>query len=228
MFLLSGGVHVCLPRSVALNFRVMPSKKSSTQGKKPNKSAQAQLVCRNAFDALLEEDASPLATTDAAEVQQIVRSPSHKSLSTDEGSISSGCSSSPISSEEMTKSPESSEEITKSPESHQEAISPGASMRRDCRHSPEVALVRYVCVPDAPLWVDNGAKDDKAKWLLVQPKFSTDGLVSDDISRSLKSSKNVALLGRCVSTKNTFLEESDVDCYGKPILEHSRRRARSR
>lgn len=118
------------------------------------------------------------------------RSASQKSVSTDEGSASSGWSSSPVSCEGPTR------------------------LEHDCH--PVSDVVDDVCTPLAPLWVDNGLKGDASAWLLVLPKSSS--LNGHNASNRLpKSPKDAVLLGPYVTTKNTFLEESRIgESLAKP------------
>jgi len=122
--------------------------------------------------------------------QARTRSASQKSVSTDEGSASSGWSSSPVSCEGPT------------------------SLEHDSQPLSDVA--DDVCNPLAPLWVHNGLKGDASAWLLVLPKsLSSHG--NNAASRMPKSPKDAVLLGPYVTTKNTFLEESRIgESLAKP------------
>jgi len=196
----------------------MPSKKASAQGRRnlTNKKVQASLSGASVVSdksSQQQEQAVKAATDEvvAEDPQPMLRSASHKSLSTDEGSLSSRCSSSPASSEDISKSPV-----------HPESNSPGAQASSRKTLS---SMAGHVCMPNAPVWVDNGSKGDKAAWLLVLPKFPTESIASECLARTLKSPKNVMLLGPYVTMKNTFLEESRVD---GALRQHQRPRAKSR
>lgn len=134
-----------------------------------------------------------------ASPQLMHKSPSHKSVSTDEGSSSSGYSSSPVSSESSTKL-QFSNPVSSKPAEH-------------------VCMLSDV-VGNAPLWVDNGLKGDKAAWLLVLSKFSAGGSAAG----GLRSPKDAVLLGPYVTTKNTFLDESRVS---DAVRDHQRVRSKS-
>lgn len=120
--------------------------------------------------------------------QIMLKSSSQKSISTDEGSSSSGCSSSPVASD----------------------LSP--TSLPPCTPTVDTQLMERSCAPPAPLWVDNGLKGDDAAWLLVLPKFpqANGSNVSDGSVHVPKSPKDAVLLGPYVTTKNTFLDESRV------------------
>lgn len=124
----------------------------------------------------------------------MTRNPSQKSVSTDAGSSSSGCSIGSPSSEALTPTKPL-------------CSNPGA----DSRPRSPSDLPARVCAPHSPLWVDNGLKGDKGAWLLVLPKS---GLID-----ALKSPNDAVLLGPYVTTKNTFLDESRVN---KPLKQRLR------
>lgn len=129
--------------------------------------------------------------------QALSRSPSEdspKSGSTEEGSLSSDCSSergSPAWSEGTASFPAFSNEAPSSPE----PMCPGVSVSTG-----------LICAPNAPIWVDNGLKGDQAAWLLVLPKVQP-SLGSRATKYMPKSPNDTVLLGPYVTTKNTFLEE---------------------
>lgn len=129
--------------------------------------------------------------------QALSRSPSEdspKSGSTEEGSFSSDCSSergSPAGSEGTASFPALNNEAASSPEPK----CPGVSV-----------WTGLICAPNAPIWVDNGLKGDRAAWLLVLPKVQP-SLGSRATKYMPKSPNDTVLLGPYVTTKNTFLEE---------------------
>lgn len=126
----------------------------------------------------------------------MLRSPSQKSISTDEGSSSgsTSCGSS-------------------NPGSCEGRFSPCNGGHAECGGlGPSSCLPERISIPNAPLWVDNGLQGDAAAWLLVQPKIppkSSDGEAFGSTSMP-KSPKDAVLLGPYVTTKNTFLDEIEV------------------
>lgn len=119
---------------------------------------------------------------------ELVKSPSQKSISTDEGSSSSGCSSSPIASDSSPCSIQQSGRTL--------------GVRQSPRDLPE-----RIFNPRAPIWVDNGLTGDEAAWLLVMPKFPE---LAHGSVMFPKSPKDAVLLGPYVTTKNTFLDEERI------------------
>lgn len=129
--------------------------------------------------------------------QMLVRNSSQKSISTDEGSSSSGYSS---------RSPAGSEGSVNVPPDAK--LSPCTAAAQE-HHQP---LPVQVSIPGGPIWVGNGQKGDDAAWLLVMPKFPQPGS-GDAKYKALavpKSPKDAVLLGPYVISKNTFLDESRV------------------
>jgi len=121
----------------------------------------------------------------------LLRSASQKSVSTDEGSSSSGCSSgaSPLSSEGLADFPPHCEHASSNPDVQEPA------------HEPPSDLAVHVCNHHFPLWVGNGETGDAAAWLLVLPKSP---------QHVPKSPQDAVILGPYVTMKNTFLDESRV------------------
>jgi len=145
--------------------------------------------------------------------QVMLRSASQKSVSTDEGSSSSGCS---------MGSPANSEGPVKLC-SNQVLCSPSA---QEVCHQTPMDLPAHVCTPHAPLWVDNGLQGDKGAWLLVMPKFEllSGSYAASGLMDKLKSPSDAFILGPYVTTKNTFLDESRV---GGALRYHQQVRSKS-
>lgn len=136
-------------------------------------------------------------------VPKMLRTPSQKSISTDEGSSSSGCSSSPLASD----------------------LSSCSLPQCGGQHRSPVNLAGLGCNRHAPLWVDNGLKGDGAAWLLVMPKIpAPTSDVADGCAPYPKSPKDAVLLGPYVKTKNTFLDEARI---GESLEFRQRARAKS-
>lgn len=140
---------------------------------------------------------------------KMLKSPSQKSVSTDEGSSSSSdSSSSPVASDLSPCSLQPSDRLA----------TPGLCPTP--RNLPE-----RICNPCAPVWVDNGLTGDEAAWLLVMPKVPVPRGEGTDGSASFpKSPKDAVLLGPYVTTKNTFLDETRI---GEAMDVRQRPRAKS-
>jgi len=185
---------------------------SETEASSHRGQAHEHHHCTSRSNGYVDQPMFAKAVIDGPHTMQ--RRPSDKSISTDEGSLSSGRSSTAVSGDDPASfSPCSG------------PVLPKLDVQ-DGGCPPPTEVTDPVCAPPVPLWVDNGLKGDAAAWLLVLPKFpQTSGGTSADVSaRVPRSPEDTLLLGPYVTTKNTFLEESRV---GGPFGLHQRSRAHS-
>lgn len=198
----------------------MPSKKKVTQ-----KSSRIAQLCTESKmqisgDApsshrLIEQEKLHAQPNSPAETRQQTylvprRSSSQKSISTDEGSSSSGLS---------------SEVSASSPLLCASSSSRPASQEFSCLSQTAANLPVQICIPHAPLWVGNGLTGDEAAWLLVLPKFQQRcDHAEHDKAHMPKSPNDAVILGPYVTTKNTFLDEARV---GGNIRQPQRSRTQS-
>jgi len=209
-----------------VNLSVMPSERSNAQGAgktasvemysnfqasrpgaalaskilDPQKSEQSQQqqVTQQKIQRMQKHFAHAVSNSPKLIRKRLSHESASRSVSTDEGSSSDG---------------ESSSHVRPNRLSFNSPVSPNSTKKT---YMPMLSDV----VGDAPLWLDNGLKEDKAAWLLVLSKHPTGGCAA----AGLKSPKDAVLLGPYVTTKNTFLVETRVN---DAIMDHRRTRSKS-